>query len=570
MALNATMATAARSLEIFQTGIEVAGQNIANASTPGYIRQELAIEAAPNYKRGNEIHAMGSRLTGIQLALQTQLEYRIHAANADVAGADIRQRAYLGLEAILSELGSNDLSTKSSELLAALNEFANEPTLPGLRELVITEGEDFANAISYTRDQVDGLRGNINTQLEALVDEANSLVRQIDDLNVQIVRLEGGGAIKSDATTLRSERLAALDRLSEIVDIKVRELPTGAVDITSGTEYLISGTTIQGFESYVPDEDEGTVIGFGVEFSETGYRNLSSTGELGSLLYARDEILGAFTNQLDEYASAFIYEFNRIHSQGSGLSGFTSITSEFGVTDSTATLNDLAANGLKFGAEHGSFDVVVIDAETGIETTSTIRIDLDGLNGDDTTLDDLALALDGVANLNASIDADGHLQISSTAGYELRFDGDSSGVLAALGINTFYTGFDAETIGVSDVIRNDSSKLAAGRGGGPNDASNALEMIELFGKPLNQFGGKSLDEKYQSIVFDVSRASASEQADYEGYQLFHDSLMSQREQYSGVSLDEETVRLMQFQHSYQAAARVLSTLDELMQLLINI
>ena len=570
MALNAAMSTAVRSLEVFQTGIEVAGQNIANANTPGYVREEIRIQSNADYRKGNLVHGTGSNVTGIRLAIQTQLEYRIHAANSDVAGAEIRQDAYLNLEAVLAELGSGDLSSKTNELLSALNEYTNEPTLPGLRELVLSEGEDLASSIAYTRDQVDELRRNINLQIEATISEANTLIERIEQLNVQITRTEAASTLHSDAGGLRSERLVALDRLSEIVEIRAKETSTGRIDVTSGGEYLIVDQATQGFSTYVPDEHEGTVFGFGVEFSGTGFNRLGSDGELSALLSARDDILGGFTDQLDDYASAFLFEFNRIHSQGSGTSGFTSIVSEHAVDDSTAVLNDLENSGLDFAPEHGSFNVVLEDSNTGQQKTSSIQIDLDGIGGDDTTLDDLAASLNAVNNLNATVNTDGFLEVATDAGYELKFDGDTSGVLAALGINTFFTGIDAETIAVNDVVRNDSTKFAGSRGGGPGDASNAVEMIQLFETPLDQFGGRSLDDQYQSIVYSVTQASSNQKSEYEGFQLFHDSLVSQREQYSGVSIDEETVRLMQFQHSYQAAARVLTTVNELMQILVNL
>lgn len=570
MALNAAMSVAARSLEVFQTGIEVAGHNIANANTPGYVREELNITTGPTYEQGRLLKGTGADLRGIQLAIDHHLETRIHDANTDLAYAEVRQEAWLGLEAAIAELGTGDISTRTNEFLSALNEYANEPTLAGLRELVISEGRSLADSINYTREQVDRLREVHNLEIETTVKEANKLLERIQELNIQIVKLEGGGVIPSEATNLRSERLEALDRLSEIVDIQIEHRPTGRVDVRTQNEYLIIEATTQGFETFVPDEEDGTVFGVGVRFSETKSDRIAGNGELNGLLTARTDILGGFTDDLDAFASAFIFEFNKIHSGGSGETGFTSIVSEHRVDDSTVALNDVATNGLDFTASHGSFNVVLVDTVTGSETTTNIAVDLDGLGGNDTSLDDLATSLDAVAQLNASVDANGALRLTTDAGYELKFAGDTSGVLAALGINTFYSGTDAETIKINDTVLNDASKFAGSQGGGPGDASNALELIQFFEQPLDELDGHSFDDAYQSLVYEVSQGSANEQSVFEGFQTFHDSLMSQREQHSGVSIDEETVNILQFQHSYQAAARVLSTLNELLQIVINL
>lgn len=568
MGLNAARSVAARSLEVFQTGIEVAGQNIANANTPGYVREDLVLASGPTYGDGRLVKGTGANLVGVRQAIDKFLEERVYAANSDLAGSQIRQEAYLSLESSLAELGTGDLSTRMNELISSLNEYANEPTLPGLRELVISEGQTLANSINYTREQADRLRSNFNVQLDATVTEANSLLGRIQDLNTQIVRLEAAGIQQSDAGGLRSQRLVALDRLSEIVDIQTHELDNGHVDIRAGQEYLIIGQATQEFETYRPSESDQSVVGLGVRFSETKFSDIAGDGEFVGLIDARDDVLGGFTTQLDDFAAGFLFEFNRIHSAGSGETGYTSILSEHGVTDSTVALNETATNGLNFTASHGSFTIVVRDTETGSETTTDIAIDLDGLGGNDTSLDDLASALDAVSQLNASVDGDGKLRITTDAGYDVRFQGDTSGVLAALGVNTFFQGIDSETIQVSDVVRNDSTKFAGGRGGGPGDSSNALAMIELFEQPLETFGNRSIDAQYQTLVYTVAQGSSAEQTAASGFELFHDSLMSQREQTSGVSIDEETVNILQYQHSYQAAARVLTTVNELFDILI--
>lgn len=83
-------------------------------------------------------------------------------------------------------------------------------------------------------------------------------------------------------------------------------------------------------------------------------------------------------------------------------------------------------------------------------------------------------------------------------------------------------------------------------------------------------GQETLGGYYDTMLTNLAQASASESAMAEGFAGYRDSLSSQREQFSGVSLDEETIKIMQFQHAYQASARMISTIDELFTTLLNL
>ena len=572
MSLHSALATAARSLEIFRTGIEVAGQNVANANTPGYIREELRIGAGPDYRRGRITEGTGSYLIGVQNALDSYLEHRVHQANTDLAGSVKASAFHEQLQQVLGELGEGDLSTSVNDLLAAFNDWANEPELVGLGQAVLAEGEQFSRDVSVLRGQLDLLRDTATTELEALVGEANDLIDTIEDLNVRIVRVEAGGTINSEAGGMRSERLAALNRLSEIVQIKAEERPTGRIDVLSGGEYLILNGVHQHFETFsdpevTPAGPDDSVSRVGVRYDRTKFEILPPGGEIRGLLEGRDDVVGSFLVELDEWVGQLTFELNKIHAAGQGTEGFESLVSEFAVDDTSVALSDA---GLEFTPEHGAFRVVIENAATGLRQTTQISVDLDGLNADDTTLDSLAVDLDAVANLSASVTADGRLSLDAADGFTLFFDGDSSHTLAALGINTFFGGYDSQTIGLSETVAGQPSRLAGGQGGGPSDNRNALAMTALMESGFDALDSRTLDQAYEAMVFRVANEASTAASIRDGYQAFNDSLLSQREQYSGVSIDEETVQIMKFQQSYQAAARMISTVDELMQVLISL
>lgn len=566
MGLNATLAMAKQSLEIFGTGIQVSGQNISNAGTPGYIREELVLNPSAPYRQGALIVGTGVEISGIQQQIDLFLEKRIHSANTDFAAIDERNTIFKQLENEIRELSGGDLSTGLNNFLATINNVVNQPGSIPDREFVINEAEKFAAEISSLRLRLNDLREVQSVNVENLVTEANQLIDKIIDLNPKISKLEASGLLQSDAGALRTQRYDALNRLSELIPIRYHERSDGAIDVFTGSDYLVMAGTSQKLELQT-NTDRGVVV-HDVLLSQTR-SNISHTGgELKGIVEGRDEILGGFVDQLDTYASQLIFEFNKIHASGEGTAGFGQITSASRALDSSATLNS-EQSGLPFQAKHGSFQIKVTNKSTGITETVTINVDLDGI-GTDTTLDSLASSINGVANLNSSVSTDGRLSISANADYEFKFSNDTSGALAAVGINTLFTGADSSDISINSLIKQNQQFLATGQGGGPSDGSNAVLLAAFSEKPIESLGGISIDSYYEKIVANLAQSSASEEALAKGAQTFRDSLMSQREQFSGVSIDEETINVLTYQRAFQSAARLVSTIDELFTILLNI
>jgi flagellar hook-associated protein 1 FlgK len=197
-------------------------------------------------------------------------------------------------------------------------------------------------------------------------------------------------------------------------------------------------------------------------------------GQLGGLASAQQEISGTIDN-VDSLAGNLIFELNKLHASGQGLEGLTSTTATNALDDTTVPLND-PKSGLKEVPNNGSFVVHVTNKTTGLTTSTLVQVDLDGQNANDTTLDSLTADLNGIANVNASVSG-GKLKIAtSSSDVEVSFSQDSSGVLAALGINNFYQGTNASDIAVNSAIQADPKLLAAAKNGEPADNQTALAI----------------------------------------------------------------------------------------------
>lgn len=566
MSLYSSINVASRSLEIFQTGIEIAGQNISNANTPGYIREELQLHPSGDVRLGQLVKGTGVLAGGVRQQVDRYLELRLNAAHTSAAEADALNGIYKQLEGIVNELGDEDLSTTFNEFLDALNVLVAEPESVAHRELVLHTADRLVGDFQSLRLRLDETRAQQNVTVDGIVAEANTLIEQIHELNGRIVKLEASGGYTSDAGSLRSQRYSALTRLSQLIPVTFRENEDASVNVFTKDDYLVMGSSIQTLET-VEDVDRGVGV-LTVRLSTTKADVSRHGGELSGVIEGRDDVLGAFVDDLDQLAAALIFEFNKIHASGQGLQGFTTLSSNTAVESATADLDSTDA-GLPFTPVHGSFEIQVTNQLTGVTSTTLIDVDLDGVGADD-GLDDLATKLNAITNLNATVTTDGRLSLTSATGYEFSFADDTSGVLAALGVNTFFTGNDSANIGVNAVVAADSRNFAAARGGGPADGTNALDLVRFHETELTSLGGFGVTEFYQNTITVLARDSASKQTILDGRADFRDSLAAQREQFTGVSVDEEAVQILQLQRSYQAAARLISTIDELFTTLLNL
>jgi flagellar hook-associated protein 1 FlgK len=232
------------------------------------------------------------------------------------------------------------------------------------------------------------------------------------------------------------------------------------------------------------------------------------------------------------------------------------------VTDPTAALSS-ATSGLKFSPTTGSFVVHVTNTNTGLTTSTLVHVDENG-TGTDTTLNSLTADLNGIANVSAT-DTNGTLAINSSGSDEqITFSDDTSGTLAALGINTFFAGNDSTNIAVNSTVQNNLSLVTAAQNGESADNQTALALSTLGDAAQTGLNGQSINQAYQGMVNDVATQTATATADATATAQVVTTLQNQRQSLSGVSLDEETVNLLQEQSAYQAAARVITTVNTMM------
>jgi flagellar hook-associated protein 1 FlgK len=305
-------------------------------------------------------------------------------------------------------------------------------------------------------------------------------------------------------------------------------------------------------------------------------------GTLAGEFMFRDAAIGEYREKLDAFAKGLIWEVNRIHSQGAGLEKLTDVTGTYQVDNSGVALDTLSS-GLTYQdkLQYGSISFYLYDDNTGeLDGGSPVHVTFDPAN--DSLIDlrdsinDPILDLD----LTASV-VNGSLQLSADAGKKFAIGHDSTGVLAALGVNTYLQGTDSEDIALNSTVNNNLNLINAAHVNGAGevnqgDNTTALAIgdlqyteVELTTKSEGTTT-QTLQEYYSSLTSTVGSRTAEAQYNADFFKTLADDLDERQKEVSGVNLDEEMSNLIKYQQAYTAAAKLITTAEEMMQTLMRL
>ena len=309
-------------------------------------------------------------------------------------------------------------------------------------------------------------------------------------------------------------------------------------------------------------------------------------GSIAALLTFRDTYVGKYRSKLDELAESVVWETNRRHSQGAGLQAFTSVEGTYKVDYIDKALAS-DSTGLAFGSrlQSGSSFVYVYNKSTGL-LTSSAALDFDGTGGTFNpaihTLEDVRDAFNTTyaGTINASI-VNNQLRLEAEPGYTFAFGTDSAGLYAALGINTFLKGDSAGSMAVNEKITSDLDYLATGHVNGAGemntgDNTTALSMYEL--REVNVTTrtaaegttSQTILDYYNGIVGNVGTDTNRANFNKNFFGTLSKDLNERQQQVSGVNLDEEMSDLIKYQASYTAAAKLITTADQMLQTILSL
>jgi len=308
-------------------------------------------------------------------------------------------------------------------------------------------------------------------------------------------------------------------------------------------------------------------------------------GSIAGLLAFRDSYVGKYREKLEKFTESLIWETNRRHSQGAGLQAFTEVSGTYSVNDKDKALGS-DSTGLVFGdrLQQGSTFVYVYNKDTGL-LASSAALDFGSgasFDPDQHSMQDVADAYTRTfaGAITASV-VNNKIQIQANDGYTFAFGTDTAGLNAALGVNTFFTGSGADDIGLNAAITGDPDFLAVGHVNGAGemnsgDNTTALAMYDLREVEVTITSATegttktTLLDYYNSLVGNVGTDTSTAKFNNSYYSTLSNELNERQQEISGVNLDEEMTDLIKYQASYTAAAKLISTADQMLQTILSL
>jgi flagellar hook-associated protein 1 len=620
MSLFSSLNIGTSGLKASETAISVTGHNISNADNPSYTRQRVVQQARTPMESTPGSIGTGVKITSI-VRIHDEFVYSRYRNSSSALSYDSYLKQSLEeVAGYFPDLDGVGVEQDIQNYFAAWNDFASNADDGSQKISLVQNAQTFASNLQNSRKSIRALQNSINGQLKTNIDDINSIGQQIVDINKSIARIESLDTNR--ANDLRDQRDKLEVTLANLIDASVFK-----GDLTSqnnidahltdqGKDYhvnisghsFVDGVT---FHPLVIDNSNNSSNYFSVySESQDGSRveitDKLTGGKVGAMLdlrgrkidpaknegYPADGILQGYIDDLDTFANTFIEQTNNIYAQ----SAQEQMTSKY-------NHDLLPSNTLKSynkNIKEGNFDVIIYDKQGNEVARKAININSTTSMGDDTFTDSIVTQFnansDDNADSNATNDVDdyfqafytydettnqGHLSFQakpehSLEGYTIAVEDHGTNFAGAVGLSEFLSGENANDIGVaSKYIENpDTINGFSAPVDGNNDVANAMVQLQYDGMEFHRKNGSTVNEGlegfYRFVTNRVANDGESANNSYETNTALYNTIYGEYQSISGVNVDEELTNLMKYQASYGANAKVITTIDQMLDTLLGI
>ena len=576
-------------------GLDVTAHNIANVNTPGYSRQNPVYEAKIPAAYGELLLGRGVDTNTVMRTSDQFVENRLMQQQSGLLYSKEMESYVKILEGIFNENTQTSISDMMAGFWNLWQDISNNPSGSSERNALYEYSVQFSEQLNLLDTEMNQLDTDLTNSLNSGISKINQITSELSEINRQIPGMETG----SIANDLRDKRNDLLSELSGYIDTKSFEQDNGSIAIVTAKGcVLVSGDS--SYDLTLGGTNGNRVLWQGSDGNNTDITGYIGNGKLGGWLDMRDQILTKYTLDLDAFAKEFAWSVNLQHSQGIGLAGFSSVTGTYSATTPAAAIT---ASGLsyqdKVDDSNKTFKIWLYDTNGNPYDSDTVTAGLQGNPITITvtagmTINELVTAINSGTGVQASLDSQNRVTISINTGEiatlgTLAFSDDTSNVLAALGINTFFSGSSAGNIAVNDRIGSDINAIAAARingdgtfAAGDNRNAMAVSGLQYASQSISRWtcdriNGNtegtittSLEDYYHSLVGSIGITSAGISRNKSFNEAMVSKLGAIRDGISAVSLDEEMTNLIKFQQAYAAAAKLIGTADEMLKTLLSV
>ena len=586
-------------------GLNTTAHNVANTETEGYTRQVVKSQADTPLRANNTYGMIGTGLaiTGIEQQRDVYYDEKYRSNNA-LTGYYTAQDYYMqSIENYFNEIQLEGFNTTFNKMSDALQELSKDPANLTVRTQMNSYAQSFCEYINSIQTSLEQLQDNVNFEIRTMVDSVNSYAKQIAGLNKQINTLETTGEAAND---LRDRRNLLVDELSNIVDISVTEktLGAGETGITSYTIKIGESTLVDTYEFHtmdvIPREEkhyQADIEGLYdiVWDSSQTFNPLVNGGRLQALYEMRDGnnqhyFHGTTTASYgDETITVTDTPINKVEQLHIAPTGIIQVGNrEYKYTGFQVSVDEDGNYVYEFSLEDGlKKDVDEIEVNIGqsieykgiayymqqlnefarVYTKAFNDIHKKGVDLNNRAGLDYFNSRDRVSGENyvfesSEEDMENGIIISSKTGLYAVEDEDKN-------YGSYYL-VTASGLCVTDEIYHDPTKLATATdiidGESQNDI--VLELIALK-SDTKMFKQGTPSGFMQSLIAELGIDADKATSFMKNQDDILATIQNQRLSVSGVDIDEESMNLVRYQNAYNLSAKIISTMDECYDRLIN-
>ena len=561
-------------LSTSSNGIYVSGNNLANLTTEGYVRQR-ALQADKIYNTTDTTKAIGISKIGSGVTTAEILHSRdifldkyFRQENGRESFYNVLSETTDEIETIFQELEGEAFETTLDEVWQAFAELAKDPSDSVNQELIVQKASLF---ISKAQDLMNGLKeyqSNLNKQVTDTIDTINSLGATIADLNKRIAAIEAGGI--ETAYTLRDERDKALDELSQYVKIDYEELLDTTVRVKIEGVTFVDMSKVYGMSAYSDDvtgyvepawdalsDYDNDVITYVYNIAK-GFstEHNSDIGSLKALLIARGEessnyvdLLGVSGTSSDTTNVSTLQEIEAmldtlVHEI---VTETNNLVSPLTTLDSSVMFaRDTTINGVTYAAGSSMSGVKVWDSESGY-----LGSDLEGPGQELFS----RLFVDRYTEV-LGIDSEGN-----SIKYYVYNEED---------YNDTTTLYSTMNLQVNPTLMDDATMLPYQNVQGDVALDLGTALDTLWESNLDALGGYDFVEYYTSIIDHVGILGTTYDSLESTLESTVTAIQSERDQVMTVSSDEELTNMIKYQNAYNAASRYINVINEMVELIVQL
>ncbi|EMJ9775117.1 TPA: flagellar hook-associated protein FlgK [Morganella morganii] len=543
--LNNVMNNALSGINAAQGGLSVISNNLANAGVGYYHRQSAVFGENPGTMTTNGYFGNGTYFSHVRREFDEFVNMQYNNARSRSGDYEAFMKNASGVDDLLSN-STDDIAGMLGSFFTSLDEAASDASDKTLVDVFLGKAKTMVSQLKEADRRLREMDSDVNHQIDNKIKDINTYAEKIAKLNEQISNSRAvNGAEPNDLLDVR-DRL--VNELNSVIGIKVIE-QNGNFNVSFANGLpLVTGGRANRLEAVASGADDSR-LSIGFVDSAGNVREIKDDqirgGELSGVLRSRREIIDPARQKLNQMALVFAEKFNEVHRKGYDANGNTG--KDFFAVGNGSVVSNTHNKG------KADFDIKYNDVSK--VTGNNYDVSYDGTNWNVTKLPE------GTA-VNANFDA---------ASGTLSFDGMDikiSNNTAQAGDKFLLKPVDNVIGGLNTLVTNAADFAAADSTGGASNNENIKELVKLQDQKL--VGGTStLSDFYASVVNEVGSKASQAQIDSEVQNKLTVSFYEQQQGISGVNTNEESVQMQKMQQFFNANAKVLSTVDELFNVLMR-